>query len=950
MPSRHPSVLEKEQQNIKPAETANGQDTVCKVLLVQLNLAHVLNNTYDLKEGLALCLDAAIEVSELDCGGIYLFDEGTADLKMIVHKGLSREFVDKTSIYTPDSENVKLILKGESFYANYQKREEPFDQIAKEDNIHAVAVLPIRHKNKVIGCMNVGSHAVDRISDTSRISLEMIATQLGSAISRLESEMALRESEERYRIAIEHSIDGIVLSEKGRYFFANAVFLKIFGYERADEIIGKNITTTVHPDDKERVWRIYNLRVQGKEVPEMYEFKGIRKDGAPNHIEITATKILYNGRTLILAYFRDITEKKKAEQTLNEAQERYAALYDRSFDGVYLHDFEGNYLDGNKALTGLTGYSREEFASLKFSDLISPDQFLLAAESTDAIVRQGSEKQVRTYQIRTKDSELREVETRGALIYRNGKPYAIQGIVRDVTDQKKAEKALKESELKFRSLFDDSPHPFAITSLKDGKVMDVNNRFCELTGYAKDELIGKGTVEHGFYTQQDRNRVLDQLREFGKIEGFELNYRAKDKKIINCLLSAATINLNDEPFILSMYVDVTDLKRLESQLRQSQKMESVGTLAGGIAHDFNNILGIILGNAEMAKLCINGGNLADHPVEYNIDQIIEASLRARQVIRQLLDFSRQGRQTKFSLIISPLIKESLKLLRSLIPANIDIRQSYKDDASKALVDPTQIHQVIINLCTNASAAMSERGGVIDVAHDTVVVNENETNRDHYGNPEPGRYIRLRIRDTGDGIAPEDLDRIFDPYFTTKGIGVGTGLGLSVVHGIVNDLKGAITVSSEPRKGTTFTILFPVADTDIKEDVIYENTEVPVGNERVLLIDDEPHLGGIAKEMLKNLGYCALHVESGAEALKMFGSDPHQFDLVVTDMAMPGMTGPDLAGEISRIRPDMPMILCTGHNKNMDEEKALKMGFKAFLIKPVTMTALAGAVREVLDKK
>ncbi len=823
MPS-YPSADKKlERRNKKPAKKEKEHTQIQKVLLVQLNLANALNRTDNIKEGLALCLDAALQASRLDCGGIYLFDDVTGDLNLLVHKGLSREFVDHTSIYTPESENVKLIKEGKPFYSHYQTWVTVLNEIAKGDNICAFAALPIHHNHDVIGCMNVGSHTSDKIPDDSRIPLEMIAMQLGAAISKLKSDSALRESEDRYRTAIEKSTDGIALSEGGRYSFFNSAFLKIFGYESPDEIAGKEITVMVHPEDKERVWHIYNLRLQGKKVPEMYEFKGIRKDGASNHIEITATKITHKGRPLVLAYFRDITEKKKAAE-----------------------------------------------------------------------------------------------------------------------DLKKSEQKFRESESKFKSLFENAPLPFALTSLKNGTFVDTNNAFYESTGYAKEELIGKRTTSLGFYTEKDRLRLVNHLLKSNKIEGLELDYGVKGGKIRNSLTSATIIHHDGEPFILSMFVDVTDYKRLEYQLRQTQKMESIGTLAGGIAHDFNNILGIILGNAEMAKFCMDKKD----KVKNNVDQIIDASLRGKQIIRQLLDFSRQAPQTRYALTMSPLIKESIKLLSSLIPANIDIRQNYEDDGCKAMVDPTQIHQIIINLCTNASRAMSQRGGTIDVALDTVVINGK--NIGQFENIKPGRYIHLRISDTGEGIAPENLHRIFEPYFTTRESGSGSGLGLSVVHGIVKDCKGAILVSSELNKGTTFTILFPVTDTDIPGDFLSENVVLPLGNERVLFVDNELHLGLIAKDMLNKLGYQTRHLNSSTEALKVFSSDPGQFDLVITDMSMPKMTGTELAGEMLKIKPDIHLILCTGYSENMDEKKAKKLGFKAFLMKPVKMKVIAEVVRKVLD--
>lgn len=1075
MPShQRPTYGELEQQNKTLVEKVQKQEKIQSILLAQLNLANALNNTGNLEEGLTLCLDTAIEASELDCGGIYLFDDISGDLKMIVHKGLAREFVNAVSTYGPDSENVKLVLKGEPCYASCRGLGKPLNEIARKMNLNALGVVPIRHKDNIIGCINVGSHTLKNIPEISRISLEMIAMQLGAAIAKLKSETALRESEERYRISIEHSLSGIALSEKGRYFFINNAYRKMFGYEHDDEILGKEITLTVHPEDKERVWRIYNLRLQDKEAPEIYEFKGIRKDGTHNYIEITAKKINYKGRSLILAFFRDITEKKKAvegqkkseqkfkaffeglpigaamssnyhepmtvnqaladmvgyskdelqsgstidtgkmithpedfqkesqyikqiesreipgyrmekrfikkngeilygdvstsivfdeendgilgiscirditrrkkaEQALKESQERYAALFDRSFDCIYLHDFEGNYIDCNDAFLELTGYTKEELSRLNPSDLISPDQMAQAAESINTILRQGSEEQLTAYKIRTKNNEIKDFEVRGTLICRDGKPYAILGIGRDVTERKQNEDRLQLQAM----LADQITDIITITDMA-GKIVYINEAGKKILERDMDELeestvhiFGEDPAEGA--SQQE---IIENTIKKGGWQGIVVNFDKHGKKhVLDCRTFIVRDENGNPAAMCGISTDITEKKRLEDQLRQSQKLEAVGTLAGGIAHDFNNILGIILGNAELAKLCMAEENSR---IENNVDQIIETCLRGKQVIRQLLDFSRQAEQTKFSLTLGPLIKESIKMLRPLIPANIDIRQSFKDDTAKALVDPAQVHQIIINLCTNAYQAMSERGGTIDIAHDTVIINSKTT--DQFEKLEPGRYIRLRISDTGAGIAPENLGRIFDPYFTTKESGTGTGLGLSVVHGIVKNLKGAVTVSSKLSKGTTFTILIPVTDAETEKDILSESTELPVGKERVLFVDDERHLAIIGRDMLEELGYHASFANSSTEAIDMISSRPDQFDLVITDMAMPHMTGIEMAWEIFKIRPDMPMILCTGHNKDIDEEKAKKMGFKAFLMKPVNMNLLAFAVRRVLDNK
>jgi len=371
-------------------------------------------------------------------------------------------------------------------------------------------------------------------------------------------------------------------------------------------------------------------------------------------------------------------------------------------------------------------------------------------------------------------------------------------------------------------------------------------------------------------------------------------------------------------------------------------MESVGTLAGGIAHDFNNILGIILGNAELAMDDVPEWN----PAKFNLKEIRTASLRAKDVVRQLLSFARKTRLEKKPTNIVSIVKESLKLLRSSIPTSIEIHRNISADIDTILADPTQINQVLINLCTNANHAMPD-GGIIDVILKSVELNENVTAQ--YPDLNPGRYVSLTVSDTGHGIPKEDMDRIFDPYYTTKDVGKGTGMGLAVVHSIVKEHNGIITVKSEPGKGTTFTIFFPAVDKEaVVESEPYE--KLPMGNEKILFIDDEESIVNIARQMLERLGYEVDAKMSSIEALELFRFKPDQFDLVITDLTMPKMTGDKLVREILTIRPDIPVILCTGFSEKIDEKKATALGATDYIEKPVNQHDLAFKVREVLDRK
>jgi len=372
-------------------------------------------------------------------------------------------------------------------------------------------------------------------------------------------------------------------------------------------------------------------------------------------------------------------------------------------------------------------------------------------------------------------------------------------------------------------------------------------------------------------------------------------------------------------------------------------MEAIGTLSGGIAHDFNNVLSIILGNAELAIDDIPEWS----PARFNLKEIRTASMRAKDVVRQLLNFSRKANQELKPTKIIPVVKDALRFLRATIPTSIEIRQNIQDTSDTVLADSTQIHQVILNLGTNAFHAMEETGGILEIGIKNVVFNQVAATP--YSDLIPGKYVQLTVSDTGQGIAPEIRERIFDPYFTTKEIGKGTGMGLSVVLGIVKGHGGAISVDSEPGKGTGIRIFLPMVEREAVTEFVAEE-KLCTGNENILFVDDEESLADLGRMSLEKMGYRVTATARPAEALELFSSKPDQFDLVITDMTMPQMTGDRLAKEIMKIRPDMPIIICTGYHEKITEKKSLETGIKALLLKPVSINNLAKSVRKVLDKE
>lgn len=523
-----------------------------------------------------------------------------------------------------------------------------------------------------------------------------------------------------------------------------------------------------------------------------------------------------------------------------------------------------------------------------------------------------------------------------------------EDLERYMTEKTEFEQSLRESEEKYSNLFLYSNDAIIIHDF-EGNILDANKRVSDLFGYSKPEVLSLRIHNlHPHYAVDTSEWAFEKIKRHGLVS-FEIDFLRKDGQVFPTEVSSNVLEIAGKKVVQKLIRDITkrkkaeeEKKKLEAQLLQSQKMEAIGTLAGGIAHDFNNILSAVIGYTELSKMRMAGKN----QVSGYLDEIMKAGNRAKDLIQHILTFSRLNEQEIKPVQVNVIVKEALKLLRASLPSTIDIRQNIERD-SLVMGDPTQIHQIIMNLCANAGHSMQEKGGILDVDLSNVELDSNSASG--YPDLKPGSYLNLTVSDTGHGMPPDVLNRIFDPFYTTKERGKGTGMGLSVVLGIVKSYGGTIYAYSEPGKGSSFKVLFPTIEGSLEPDTKIEEV-IPKGTERILFVDDERDLVEIAKQMLESLGYQVTIRTSSVEALSLFRAKPKRFDLVITDMTMPQMTGDKLAEELMAIRKNLPIILCTGFSYQITKKEATEAGIKGFLMKPLALRDLANNVRKVLDKK
>ena len=525
----------------------------------------------------------------------------------------------------------------------------------------------------------------------------------------------------------------------------------------------------------------------------------------------------------------------------------------------------------------------------------------------------------------------------------------------EITERLEAEGRLSEIMGRQEAIMKASVDPMATIEF-NGIVLTVSDSFEKEIGWSRDEIVGQNISSiipepH----RSNHDTYLKNYRETGKTNILyltrEFSVIRKDGTEFPCELTVSRVDVpgQDHTFFTGIIRDISKRRlaeeensRLEDQLRQSQKMEAIGTLAGGIAHDFNNLLTAIKGFTELAQ-----SDASENKMQYeNLDEVLIASDRATELVQQILTFSRKSEEEMHVVDFKKVLNETLKLLRPSLPSTITLQCSLPESTMHVMADPTKIHQIIVNLCTNAAGAMKNTNGLINLVLQEITILPNETNRI---NIIPGVYCQLNVTDTGCGIPLENMERIFDPFFTTKEVGEGTGMGLAVVHSIVKNYGGVVTIDSEVEKGTTFSVFLPKSTAKTADHI----KSIPLsitGNERILLVDDEDMVVRLNNKILSSKGYDVVVSQDGANALNLYRNDPIGFHLVITDQTMPKMRGDELATAILAINPDARIILCSGYSDTMDTIEAQKLGIKQFLNKPVPTNFLLQTIRHVLDEE
>jgi PAS domain S-box-containing protein len=759
--------------------------------------------------------------------------------------------------------------------------------------------------------------------------------------ARKEAESALRDGEERLRTILDSIQAGVLIVDPETHTImdVNPAATRMLGGTR-ENIVGRKCSEFVCPSE-ESLCPITDLG----QAMDNSECTLLTAAGEALPVLKTVTWVELDGRGHLLESFIDITERKRAEEALRKSRNFLQTIIDGIPEPLMVINRDHTIALANRAaVEGGEAWKHEDTGSLTCHLLShgsdTPCGSLEHECPLQEVFRTGKPTAL-THIHFDRDGTEYPVEIMAAPVFGDtGDVIQVIELCQNVAERRRAE----TERIRLTTAIEQAAEAIFVMD-RDWTVQYANPAFGAMTGYAGDEsvrldadILRGGAHDAAYY------RDIMETNERGENWQGRLITRKKDGTPYRAELTLSPVR--DRSGSIANYVavlrDVTHEEELEAHLRQAQKMEAIGTLAGGIAHDFNNILYAILGYADLAKVAVpDEGEVAEY-----LGEIEKAGYRARDLVARILTFSRQTEQERKPVRVQSVLKEAMELLRGSLPSTIEIRGHVDHGCGLVMADPTQVHQVVMNLCTNAYHSMRKDGGTLEISLKEVLVDHSAAAA--HADLEPGWYARLTVGDTGHGMDADTLKHIFEPYFTTKPVGEGTGMGLATVHGIVRSYDGAVVVHSTRGEGTTFELFLPLHIQDVRP--AESSAEVPGecrGKERILFVDDEAPVADIAQALLQQLGYRVVSRTSSVEALEAFRADPEGFDIVITDQTMPNMTGTHLACELMRIRPGIPIILCTGYSESVSRSQALSMGIREYVMKPIVAKDLAKTIRQVL---
>jgi|GEM_PF-839584 len=780
----------------------------------------------------------------------------------------------------------------------------------------------------------------------------VLYTTASSDIARQkETADALRASEEKLQAITGSAPDAIILMDnQGKISYWNPAAERMFDYT-AEEALGRDLHLFLAPEEHHEAYQkgfaAFRDTGTGPVVGKAFEFEAKKKDGSAFPIEVSISAINAKNQWHAAGIIRDITERKQAEQSLRESEEKYRNILENIEEGYFEVDLAGNFTFFNDSICAMSGYSRSEVWGMNNRAYTSPETAKRMFRVFNEISRSGRPATMLDYEIIRKDGTIKALELSTSLMRDSaGQPVGFRGIVRDVTERKRADEALRESEEKYRTVLEANPDPVVVCD-RESRVLYFNPAFTRVFGWTLEERLGRPL--EGFVpedNQAETKVTMERLMVGESLFGLESRRYSKGGQILPVSVSGTVYRDRDGNPVGSIINlrDITEQKKLQGQLQHAQKMEAVGTLAGGIAHDFNNLLQAVQGYAEL----LHRGKAKDNPDCAGLQKILSAAKRGAELTRQLLTFSRKVESRKRPLDLNYEVHEIRRLLERTLPRMIDIELHLADDLKIVSADPAQTEQVLMNLAVNSKDAMPQGGRLfIETKNVTLDV---EFCKNHLGS-KPGDYVMLGVSDTGHGMDSRTIAHIFEPFYTTKGPGQGTGLGLAMVYGIVKEHEGYITCHSAPGVGTTFKIYLPTVDepAEIPEERRERGIQVKKGTETILLVDDEEFVRDVAVQLLREFGYTVLAAANGEAALEIYRKEHGRIDLVILDLIMPGMGGMKCLQEILKINPQGRVLVASGYAAGGPAREAIDAGARGYLGKPYDIDKMLTVIREVLEK-